>query len=138
MYDYSLRFNVTFNEDLNDLYMNNGLRIVSYAVEQLSELSKYRKFLSVQNVVDNHILRTLNGGSGSIQMSASSQQVPGYEEQEFAKIAKDNIDFYLLLPYIVLFSRMVYKILVEKERKIREGMKMMGMSLSSFYLSWYL
>lgn len=33
---------------------------------------------------------------------------------------------------------MLYKILLEKEKKIREGMKMMGMSNTSFYLSWYI
>lgn len=31
---------------------------------------------------------------------------------------------------------MISKMLSEKEKKIREGMKMMGMSNSSFYLSW--
>lgn len=31
---------------------------------------------------------------------------------------------------------MVYRLLYEKEKKISEGMKMMGMSISSFYMSW--
>jgi len=33
---------------------------------------------------------------------------------------------------------MLYKILLEKEKKIREGMKIMGMTNTSFYLSWYI
>jgi len=33
---------------------------------------------------------------------------------------------------------MLYKVLYEKEKKIREGMKMMGMSNFSFYMSWYI
>ena len=32
--------------------------------------------------------------------------------------------------------RMVYGLLIEKEKKIREGMKIMGMHDSSFYISW--
>jgi ATP-binding cassette subfamily A (ABC1) protein 3 len=33
---------------------------------------------------------------------------------------------------------MCYGLLVEKEKKIREGMKMMGMKNTSFYISWIL
>lgn len=37
---------------------------------------------------------------------------------------------------ILPFLRMCYGLLIEKEKKIREGMKIMGMKDSSFYLSW--
>jgi ATP-binding cassette subfamily A (ABC1) protein 3 len=40
------------------------------------------------------------------------------------------------LPLLAVFTGLVKKLLTEKELKIREGMKMMGMSNSSFYLSW--
>ena len=33
---------------------------------------------------------------------------------------------------------MCYGLLIEKEKRIREGMKIMGMSDLSFYLSWIL
>jgi len=41
-----------------------------------------------------------------------------------------------VLPFIVPFMRNVYRLLFEKEKKIREGMKMMGMTNTSFYSSW--
>jgi len=41
-----------------------------------------------------------------------------------------------VLPLIVVFLRMSSSILTEKENKIREGMKIMGMQDASFYLSW--
>jgi ATP-binding cassette subfamily A (ABC1) protein 3 len=31
---------------------------------------------------------------------------------------------------------MTYALLYEKEKKLREGMKMMGLNNTSFYLSW--
>jgi len=37
---------------------------------------------------------------------------------------------------ILGFLRLTSKLLVEKEKKIREGMKIMGMRNTSFYLSW--
>jgi ATP-binding cassette, subfamily A (ABC1), member 3 len=33
---------------------------------------------------------------------------------------------------------MIYRLVYEKEKKIREGMKMMGMTNLSFYLSWFI
>lgn len=43
-----------------------------------------------------------------------------------------------MLPLIAVFVGLVKKLLTEKELRIREGMKMMGMSNSSFYLSWFI
>lgn len=43
---------------------------------------------------------------------------------------------YYVLPIIITFLRMSYGLLIEKEKKIKEGMKIMGLKDSSFYLSW--
>ena len=37
---------------------------------------------------------------------------------------------------MIIYLRMTYALLYEKEKKLKEGMKMMGLSNSSFYLSW--
>jgi len=39
---------------------------------------------------------------------------------------------------VVAFVRFVMRLVEEKESKIREGMKIMGMSQTSYYLSWYI
>ena len=43
---------------------------------------------------------------------------------------------YLVLPLMIIYLRMTYALLYEKEKKLREGMKMMGLTNTSFYLSW--
>ena len=43
---------------------------------------------------------------------------------------------YVVLPLIIVYLRMTYGLLQEKEKKIKEGMKIMGMNDSSFYLCW--
>jgi len=37
---------------------------------------------------------------------------------------------------MIIYLRMTYGIIYEKEKKLREGMKMMGLNNTSFYLSW--
>lgn len=39
---------------------------------------------------------------------------------------------------ILPFLRLSYGLMIEKEKKIREGMKIMGMNNSAFYISWIL
>lgn len=40
------------------------------------------------------------------------------------------------MPLMIVFLRMTHSIVYEKEKKLREGMKIMGLSNTSFYLSW--
>lgn len=56
----------------------------------------------------------------------------------FVERIQDSTDFYLILPLLGLFAGLVRKLLVEKENRIKEGMKMMGMTNFSFYMSWVL
>lgn len=42
----------------------------------------------------------------------------------------------MILPLIIIYLRMTYAMIYEKEKKLREGMKMMGLNNTSFYLSW--
>ena len=59
-----------------------------------------------------------------------------YKEDDLPSSLRGSADFYTTLPLLLIFLRFVYRILIEKEKKIREGMKMMGMSNGSFYASW--
>jgi ATP-binding cassette subfamily A (ABC1) protein 3 len=42
----------------------------------------------------------------------------------------------MLLMYIAPLSRIISRIVAEKESKAREGMKMMGLTDSPYWLSW--
>ncbi len=53
-----------------------------------------------------------------------------------ATTLRGTADLYIVLPLIIVFIRLIYRLVSEKEKKIREGMKMMGMSQTSFYLSY--
>jgi ATP-binding cassette subfamily A (ABC1) protein 3 len=49
---------------------------------------------------------------------------------------RDNITFYLLLIYLIPAFYITTKLTEEKESKAREGMKMMGLKDSTYYLAW--
>lgn len=64
--------------------------------------------------------------------------VEEHGDDPLAQSLKGNFAVYIVLPMILVYLRMTYGLLIEKEKKIREGMKVMGMSDSSFYASWVL
>lgn len=47
-----------------------------------------------------------------------------------------NFGTFLILPIMIIYLRMTHSLIYEKEKKLREGMKMMGLSNTSFYMSW--
>jgi ATP-binding cassette subfamily A (ABC1) protein 3 len=57
-------------------------------------------------------------------------------EDEFPTLLVGSFGIYLVLPLMIIYLRMTYALLYEKEKKLKEGMKMMGLENSSFYLSW--
>lgn len=59
-----------------------------------------------------------------------------HTSDEFPNMLKNSFGVYLILPLMIIFLRNTYALLYEKEKKLREGMKMMGLSNTSFYLSW--
>ena len=58
-----------------------------------------------------------------------------YKDDPLPEYLRGSADFYTSLPLLLIFLRYIYAILSEKEKKIREGMKMMGMTNISFYSS---
>jgi ATP-binding cassette subfamily A (ABC1) protein 3 len=96
-------------------------------------------FISIQNWIDNIILTTLVDSdtiSPSITLVYSSLKVPGYVNDDIGDVLSGNMATYIVLPLIIVFLRMTHGLLLEKQNKIKEGMKIMGMNDTSFYLSW--
>ena len=66
----------------------------------------------------------------------TSTKLPDHIDDELSAGLKDRFGFTLVLPGIVCFLRMIVGILEEKESKVREGMKIMGLGNLPLYLSW--
>lgn len=57
-------------------------------------------------------------------------------KDDFPSYLRGAFGIYLILPLMIIYLRMTFGIIYEKEKKLREGMKMMGLNNTSFYLSW--
>lgn len=60
-----------------------------------------------------------------------------YISDNFSLIMQGMLPFFMLLMYILPVYRLISNIVAEKESKARESMKMMGLTDSSYWLSWF-
>ena len=60
-----------------------------------------------------------------------------YIKDDFDRVLKAMLPFFMLLMYILPVYRLISNIVSEKETKARESMKMMGLSDFSYWLSWF-
>jgi hypothetical protein len=79
---------------------------------------KYSGFVALQTWIDNYILNQY-GSQAFIVTEVASQSIRAYNLDTFSSLAQYNIDFFTIFPLVVIFARMLYKILIEKEKKIR-------------------
>ena len=61
----------------------------------------------------------------------------GYNQNGFYGIALQILSFFLVIAYVFPVSRLIRGIVLEKEVKMREGMKMMGLGDAALFGSWF-
>jgi len=141
-YSYKLIFNNTGPpsrelDDVPDTTRSNVYQYKSEYVNPLYLLWKKSGFLVIQNFIDNLILRKETGvATATIDAKVYPIKSPEHVKDTVDVELTGNFGPILVLPMILSFLRLTSSLLIEKEKKIREGMKIMGMKNTSFYLSW--
>lgn len=95
--------------------------------------------LETQNLIHNYIFQheTLNV-SNILGGKVSPMRQESYDYDDFGSLMYDAFDFLLTLPFGIIYLRMTGIMMLEKQRKIKEVMKVMGMTNTSYYGSWIL
>mmetsp|Transcript_117056 Transcript_117056/g.162749 ORF Transcript_117056/g.162749 Transcript_117056/m.162749 type:complete len:103 (-) Transcript_117056:142-450(-) len=63
--------------------------------------------------------------------------MPKYFRDDFKSFLTGIFSFMIVLIYIPPVYRTTYRIVEEKETKVRETMKIMGLNYSAYWLSWF-
>ncbi|CAG9311641.1 unnamed protein product [Blepharisma stoltei] len=99
----------------------------------------YSGFFSIQNMIYNYYLTNKTENPDAYLQFGF---VPMYQQ----KFVKDNfmigfamtLGFFMFITSLVPVSRLINKITIEKETKVKEAMKMMGLNDAPYWLSWYI
>lgn len=63
-------------------------------------------------------------------------KLPAYTEDDFARLLTGVLTFFFLIMYVPPMYRTAYRIVAEKESKVKESMRMMGLRDTAYWLSW--
>eukprot|EP00486_Rosalina_sp_Unknown_P000997 CAMPEP_0201566782 /NCGR_PEP_ID=MMETSP0190_2-20130828/6860_1 /ASSEMBLY_ACC=CAM_ASM_000263 /TAXON_ID=37353 /ORGANISM="Rosalina sp." /LENGTH=1780 /DNA_ID=CAMNT_0047985985 /DNA_START=1581 /DNA_END=6920 /DNA_ORIENTATION=- len=110
----------------------------------------YSFFLHFQTFVDNAITEYISTLPNSKAQNDTMEQVrgmtkgfyvhptPAYETDDFWTTISGLFVFFILISFVYPYSQIVKALVEEKAGKIKEGLKMMGATFSSFWVSWYI
>ncbi|KAL8611831.1 hypothetical protein ACOMHN_041293 [Nucella lapillus] len=94
------------------------------------------------SLVGESILRQWASASGSAQptyeMEAQRMPYPSYYKDNMISIIQTQLPLFLMLSFILTVIQTTKAIVTEKERRIKESMKLMGLRPSAHWTSWFL
>lgn len=139
-WDYLIRYNLTGEPDNVDLPETTYPRTIDFEYEWIEgTYAKYvlRGYLMIQNWIDNIILREETGNKNArIYPIVAPFPLHYHYEDDIYDTINGLLGFFVVLPMLMPYLRLTYAILVEKEKKIKENMRNMGLSLTPYYLAW--
>ncbi|KAJ3158551.1 ATP-binding cassette sub- A member 5 [Geranomyces michiganensis] len=106
------------------------------------ELDKYIRsgFLSLQSTVSSAVANLLLN-STTINYTTFAQQLPMPQKKATSAVnsaTNSMISIYITIAFLQFFISVLQSVTLEKEKKIKETMLMMGLRPSVFWLSWAL
>ena len=103
----------------------------------------YTGFLSLQQAIDKYIIDAAaanNGGLLATELQASVSLMPtrAFRSDNFFEAIGGVLGLFFMLAFIYPVSRLIRALVVEKELKLKEGMRMMGLRRSVLDITWLL
>ena len=94
-------------------------------------------YIQIMNIISNYILKKETNDNSYINFGFALQKYDSYKYNDFADYAGLYITFFLALSYICPLILFVLKMVVEKESRSKEVMKIMGMGEGTYFLSYF-
>ncbi len=93
----------------------------------------------VLKVVNEYILQTITGNeNATINYAITPMNYIESNNDEFGEFFASNITIIMCLAFMVPLSLYIYKMVYEKESRVKEGMKIMGLDEGIYYLSYFI
>lgn len=100
----------------------------------------YSGFSTLQQTMDQFIFShyTTNSTTPIIHASVSMMPTTSYITDNFEQVISSTLPLFYMLSFTYPVSRIIRALVMEKESRIKEGMKMMGLTDFSYNLSWFI
>ena len=120
----------------------NGIKPVNEEMQHWPNMNDVKKYsdngyIQVLNIIVNYILQKEKPGS-YINYGFAIQKYDLYKFNDFAGYAGVYFTFFVILSYLCPLILYVLKMVVEKESRSKEVMKIMGMGEGTYFLSYFI
>ena len=142
-YSYSLHyFDSVLSEGIHDIpHAKNGLFDRFQTGPDLESYELYQKsgYTYIMKIINEYILRKeLGNPNAEINFAMIPMKYSDYRLDPFSKSIGYMIPFFLIIAYMCPLCLYVYRMVGEKENKSKEGMKIMGLSEDTYFLSYFI
>ena len=142
-YDYSLHyFDSIFSQGVQDVpYMGDSIFDQFTTGPNLDSYRKYQKsgYTYILKLINEYILQQETDDSNAkIDFAMVALPYENYRFDPFSSVISYFIPIFMVIAYMCPLCLYVYRMVGEKENKSKEGMKIMGLSESTYFLSYFL
>ena len=142
-YDYSLHyFDSQFSQGVQDVpYIGGGVFDQFASGPDLDSYRKYQKsgYTYILKLINEYILqKETNDNTATIDFGMVALPYENYRTDPFSTAIGYFIPFFLVIAYMCPLCLYVYSMVGEKENKSKEGMKIMGLSEGTYFLSYFI
>jgi ATP-binding cassette subfamily A (ABC1) protein 3 len=96
----------------------------------------YSGFLTLQLLMDKYIFSQYSTSDISVMASVGLMPTFDFQTDDFQYVISSTLGIFYMLSFLYPVSRMVRSLVLEKEERIKEGMKMMGLTDFAYNVSW--
>ncbi|KAH9599662.1 ABC transporter-like [Trypanosoma melophagium] len=138
-------FNVVIHLNRSSMPTLSAVQDPTYVggyVTERSEIYAVSGFLTFQKLISEYYLQYVNMWGPKLPLPITNYFVPfGYRKFTTVPLLTTTytlLPFMYVLSFLYPVSQLTKKIVLEKERRIRESMHIMGLGKAPMYISWYL
>ncbi|KYO42635.1 ATP-binding cassette sub-family A member 1 isoform A [Alligator mississippiensis] len=95
-------------------------------------------FVYVQDLVEQAVTRVLTGTTRRTGLYMQQMPYPCYVDDVFLRVLNRSLPLFMVLAWIYSVAMMVKGVVHEKEARLKETMRIMGLSRGTLWLSWFL
>ena len=145
----SSHYNVSLHYFATNL--GNGIKdIPSTLVDNLNifqngpDMNSYERYVNsgylyIMKIIYDYILQKETGNTNAqVNYGVMPMKYTTYLEDTFGRFIGFILPFFLVIAYLIPLTMLVSRMVTEKETKAKEGMKIMGLTEGTYFLSYFL
>uniref|UniRef100_H3B4F4 ABC transporter domain-containing protein n=1 Tax=Latimeria chalumnae TaxID=7897 RepID=H3B4F4_LATCH len=95
-------------------------------------------FVYIQDLVEQAIVRVLSGTEKKTGLYVQQMPYPCYVDDVFLRVLNRSLPLFMTLAWIYSVAMIIKGVVHEKEARLKETMKIMGLSNGILWLSWFI